>query len=64
MKLLDLIPKLKDFTRIKRSGWKNFLVKSEFEFSPLIKCDFFSLQLEEYKLTYEDLMADDWELME
>ena len=63
-KLLDLIPILKDYTRIKRSSWDFFLVKSEFAERGLILCNFESLQLHEYMFTYEDLVADDWEIHE
>jgi hypothetical protein len=64
MKLLELIPKLKHFTRIKRKGWKNFLVRSIFTDRSLIECNFDSLQLKEYLFTYEDLIAEDWEIYE
>ncbi len=64
MKLLELTPKLKDYTRIKRKDWEDFLVKSEYEDRPLIICNFDSLQISEYSLTYEDLIADDWEILE
>lgn len=64
MKLLDLIPSLKNYARIKRKNWNNFIVKSEDNYRPLIKCDFACLILREYALTYDDLMADDWEILE
>ena len=64
MKLLELIPKLESYTRIKRHCWNYFLVKSEYPYRGLIKCDFESLQLQEYMLLYSDLMADDWEIVE
>lgn len=64
MKLLELLPTLESYTRIKRSTWYYFLVRSEIVYRGLIKCDFSSLQLHEYTLSYDDLMADDWEIVE
>ena len=62
MKLLELIPSLKDYTRIKRKGWNFFLVKS-LKYQSLIKIDLFSIQIGEYMLTLEDLESDDWEVI-
>lgn len=63
-KLLELIPHLKNYQRISRPGWccDTFLVKSEYDYKPLIKCNFDSFVMGEYCLTYEDLLADDWVL--
>ncbi len=41
-----------------------FLIRSEYLFYPLIKLDMFNLQMEKYALTYADLIADDWEIVE
>jgi hypothetical protein len=62
MKLLELIPELPKYTRISRAGWEFYLIRSEFQGMGLIKMDLNSMQIEEYMLTINDLMADDWEL--
>lgn len=64
MKLLELLPVLKDYTRITRTGWNFFLVRSEYTCRPLVKLDAFNLQIGLYSLTYEDLIADDWMIIE
>jgi hypothetical protein len=64
MKLLELIPQLKNYALIKRKSWDFFLVKSEYDNRPLVKCDFYMLQLELYSLSYVDLIANDWEIVE
>lgn len=64
MKLLELIPLLKDYTRIKRSGWEYFFVKPMAGCDSLIKLDLYSIKIYEYKITYNDLLADDWEIMD
>jgi len=63
MKLLELVPLLKDYTRIKREGWKYFLVKPIADCDALIKIDLDSIQIGEYLLSYGDLLADDWEIV-
>lgn len=63
MKLLELVPTLKDYTRIKRKKWDFFLVKPHQDFDPLIMLDMVSIQIGKYRLTYEDLLADDWEII-
>lgn len=64
MKLLELIPLLKDYTRIKRKDWHYFLVMPMCDDDSLIKLDLCSIQISEYKISYGDLLADDWEVME
>lgn len=64
MKLLELIPKMKSFTRIKRDKWNYYIIRSTFEFHPLIIIDLNSMQLINYIPTYEDLISDDWEIAE
>lgn len=63
MKLLEIIPDLKDYVRIKRPGWDFVLVKSEYPDRALMKINAYMLQIEEYKLTYNDLVANDWEIV-
>lgn len=64
MKLHELLP-LKDFTRIKRSNWNDkFLVKSQRDYKPLVELDLFSIQIGFYVLSYDDLIAYDWEIVE
>jgi len=63
MKLLELLPSIQSYTRIKRKDWNYFLVKS-LQIQPLIKIDLFSIQIGEYMLTLEDLEADDWEIVQ
>ena len=63
MKLLELVPLLEDYTRIKRDYWKFFLVRSSYDGSPLIKINLYSIEIGEYILSYNDLIADDWEIM-
>jgi hypothetical protein len=61
MKLLDLLPSLDNFHRIKRASWFGvYLVKPLYPHYPLIHIDMDSIQIEKYCLTYDDLMADDW----
>ncbi len=64
MKLLELVPLLKDYTRIKRSNWTVFLVKPSADCDALIKINLLSIQIGEYKITYGDLLADDWEIVQ
>ena len=64
MKLLELVPKLEDYTRIRRKGWKSFLIKPSVNCDPLIKLDLLSIQIGRYELSYGDLLADDWEIIE
>lgn len=64
MKLLELLPSIREYVRIKRANWNYCLIRSEFYDSPLIKLDVFHLQIEEYKLSYADLIADDWMIVE
>jgi hypothetical protein len=70
MKLLELLPELEYFKRIRRIKWSAFgicdfyLVKSEYESKGLIKIDIHSMQIGEYMLTIADLTADDWEIIQ
>lgn len=64
MKLLELVPLLKDYTRIKRKSWDWFLVKPYMTSEALIKINLYSIQIGEYVLSYEDLLAEDWEILE
>lgn len=64
MKLLELLPSLSTYTRIKRQSWDFVLIRSEYLDYPLIKLNVFILQMEKYTLTYADLIADDWMIVE
>lgn len=64
MRLLELLPSLATYTRIKRQSWDFVLIRSEFIDYPLIKLNMSHLQIEKYALTYSDLMADDWMIVE
>jgi hypothetical protein len=64
MKLLELLPSLATYTRIKRQSWDFVLIRSEYLDYPLIKLNVFILQMEKYTLTYADLIADDWMIVE
>lgn len=63
MKLLELLPDLKTYTRIKRKGWIYPLIKPEYNHHPFIRLNILGIELTKYMLTYEDLMADDWEIV-
>lgn len=63
MKLLELLPNIELYKRIKRESWNYCLIKSEYTSYPLIKIDMCHLQIEKYALTYDDLIADDWEIV-
>ena len=64
MKLLELVPLLKDYTRIKRKDWKYFLLKPIADCDSLIKVDLYSIEIGHYILSYRDLLAEDWEILE
>ena len=64
MKLLELIPLLKDYTRIKRKDWQYFLVKPMPDCHALIKLNLYSIEISEWMPSYDDLLADDWEIIE
>lgn len=65
MKLLELLPKLPYFVRIRRESWsKHYLVRSEYMTKGLIKIDLDSMQIGEYMLSIDDLLASDWEIVE
>ena len=67
MKLLEIIQdstSLDNFIRIKRTQWNFFLVKPAFIIDPLIKLDIHSIEMGKYTLTFNDLIANDWEIME
>lgn len=64
MKLLELLPQLEKYGRVKRQLWSNrFLIKPIDEFQPMINCDLNSLIIKEYFLSYNDLISDDWEII-
>lgn len=63
MKLLELIEGLEDYTRIKRSKWNFFIVRPQCSSDPLIKLNLWSIQIERYMLTFDDLLASDWEIL-
>lgn len=66
MKLLEVLPKLSIYKRIKRESWRFCVVRAaEGNLYPLVCLDYpHSLQLKEYTPTYEDLIANDWEVIE
>lgn len=65
MKLLELLPHCQIYGRITKSAWSNrYLVRSVFDSHPLVLCDFHSMIIESYALTFLDLSSDDWELLE
>ena len=64
MKLHEILPTLGKFRRIKRNSKYFYLVRSEFNHCPLVELDLCSLQMGYYSLTYDDLVADDWEIVE
>ena len=69
MKLLELLPKIDYFIRIRRRSWEKIgydfsLVKSEYANKGLIEIDLHSMQIGEYMLTVDDLFADDWEIVQ
>jgi hypothetical protein len=68
MKLLELLPSLEMYKRIKRKSWDLIItgsvIRSEYKDFPLMKLDIFNLQVERYCPSYSDLIADDWEIVE
>ncbi len=62
MKLLELLPSMKDYQRIYRPDMGFVIIRSLFENNHLVELDYCSLQLRVYTPTYEDLIADDWEI--
>lgn len=64
MKLLELLPQLEKYGRVKRKLWDNrFLIKPIDDFQPLINCDLNSIIMDRYILSFKDLTADDWEIV-
>jgi hypothetical protein len=64
MKFIDTLSALSEFKRIKRYAWQNrFIIRSMVENETLIHCDFQSLIMDRFKITFEDLIADDWEIL-
>ena len=64
MKLLEIITLMDESKRIKRNIWIGiYLVRSISSNEPLIQIDMYSLQMGKYTFTYEDLIADDWEII-
>jgi len=64
MKLLEIIDKMDYSKRIRRDKWQVvYLVRNIAINQPLVKIDMHSLQMGEYTFTYEDLIADDWEII-
>lgn len=65
MKLLELLPQIKEYGRVKREFWKNkFLIRSCDDFESLFMCNLNSLIITRELLTFADLIADDWEIIE
>lgn len=64
MKLLEALPNLLIYIRIRRKDWEFYLIRSEYYRKGLIKIDLESMQLCEYMLTIDDLLADDWEIVQ
>jgi hypothetical protein len=65
MKLLELLPLMKKYGRVKRTIWENrFLIKPIDDFEPLINCDISSRIMNRYHLSFRDLTSDDWELVD
>lgn len=65
MKLLETLPQLGKYGRVKRRTWENrFLIKPITDNDPIISCDLNSIIIDRYILTYADLIADDWEFVE
>lgn len=63
MKLLEILPNLESFTRIKRKEWGFCLVKPGNIDCPFIKLNLYSLEIKYFTLSYEDLLADDWQIV-
>lgn len=66
MRLLELLPKLEAYGRIKRDSWQDrYLVRhAGANHHPLISCDFNCLQMEAYMFSYDDLTTNDWSVIE
>lgn len=66
MRLLELLPKMSEFGRMKRASWKQRYIvrKPESVHQPLILCDFGSMEIEEYLFTFDDLLSNEWEMVE
>lgn len=64
MKLLELLPNLKSPMRLKRKNWSPFLIVPPCNSDPFLLIDLYSIQIDKYCLTYADLLADDWEIMQ
>lgn len=62
MRLLDLLPALTNFKRLRRSEWRDhiYIVRSIDTDVPLVIINHYSLIIKKYNLTLEDLLADDW----
>jgi len=64
MKLLELLPDLRVYGRVKRVNWSDYyLVRKVDENSPLVFCDLRHWVLKEFTPTFEELIAEDWELI-
>lgn len=64
MKLLELLPKLERYGRVKREEWGDwYLIKQSDENKPLVLCDFHCMTLREFIPSFESLVSDDWEII-
>lgn len=64
MKLHEVLPIPEHPAGIRRKNWKYFLVRPVQKFHAPVRIDMDMLEIGEYKLAYDDLVADDWEIVE
>lgn len=66
MTLFELKNEIDAYKRIVHASWDdgvNYLIKSTMPESPLVICDFMSMQIKNFTPTIDELFSDEWEVM-
>ena len=64
MNLLELLPQLEEYGRVKRKHWHDrFILKPIDGTEPMINCNMECLIMDRFLITFNDLIAEDWEII-
>jgi hypothetical protein len=64
MKFHEVLEKMTECTMIRRKNWRGYLIRHSSTHYPFLEVDLFREQLTKYIFSYNDLMADDWEIID
>jgi hypothetical protein len=64
MKLLELLPQVEIYGRIRKQDWENrYLVRTLDVDEALVYCDLECMVIQKYMFSFYDLLCDDWEMV-